>query len=503
MKHQAIQPRLEVLDCRKEFPGVVALDDVSFSVMPGEIHALLGENGAGKSTLGKVIGGVYEVDAGEIYLDGAALVHFDEATACKLGIGIVHQEGSLVPNLSVAENIFAGRQPLRWLGGINKQEMHDSARKILNDFGVTIDPSTKVAQLSAAQSQIVEIAKTISLELKLLVLDEPTAALTQREVDLLFDLVRRIARSGVGIVYVSHRLDEIFALCDRITVLKDGRLTGERNVSGTTMDELVRLMVGRDTHFERVPKKNSGALVLEVNGLSSPNKVVDATFNVHSGEIVCLAGLAGSGRSEVCEAIFGARRFEGGIKFRDKSVHFKHTNSAISAGIGMVPEDRKSAGLFLSSSVTENITSAILEQVSPYGVVSKQRTTSKAENFRRRLNIVTPSLDKDVGHLSGGNQQKVLLAKWLATNPQLLIVDEPTRGVDVGARAEIYKILTDLRDSGVAILAVSSDLTEVLTLADRIVVMSDGRTVSEINGDNATEESILSAAAGSTKKSGQ
>jgi ribose transport system ATP-binding protein/rhamnose transport system ATP-binding protein len=485
-------PRLVVRDVTKAFPGVQALAGVSLTVGAGEVHALLGENGAGKSTLGKIIGGVYARDAGEIELDGRPLGNIDEAEAGKLGIAVVHQEGSLVPQLSIAENIFAGRQPTGFLGTVDRRAMAKRTSELLADLGVPLDPFLPVRALSAAQAQVIEIAKALSRDLRLLILDEPTSALTLTETERLFAIVRRLKANGVSIIYVSHRLAEIFALCDRVTVLKDGRLSGTRDVAGTSEDELIRLMVGRDVLFAREDGGSPGAVVLEVERLAAAPHVRDASFTVRAGEIVCLSGLVGSGRSETCEAIFGARRRDAGrVCVAGKEVRFSGPWDAIAAGVGMMPEDRKEAGLFLSHSIAANISATVLGEVSPRGVFSEEKAAALAGRFIRELRIATPSAAQAVGNLSGGNQQKVLLAKWLAPEPRLLIVDEPTRGVDVGARAEIYRILRGLKDKGLAVLVVSSDLPEVLTLADRIIVMADGRTVGELAGATATEEKVL------------
>jgi len=488
-------PRLAVRDVTKAFPGVQALAGVSLSVAPGEVHALLGENGAGKSTLGKTIGGVYMRDGGSIELDGVAIGTIDEAEAGRLGIAVVHQEGSLVPQLSIAENIFAGRQPTRLFGTVDRRAMAKRAAELLADLGVALDPALPVRALSAAQAQVIEIAKALSRDLRLLILDEPTSALTLTETERLFAIVRRLKENGVSVIYVSHRLAEIFALCDRVTVLKDGRLSGTRDVAKTSEDELIRLMVGRDVLFAREGRTTPGATILEVGHLSATPHVRDANLTVRAGEIVCLAGLVGSGRSETCEAIFGARRADAGqVRLAGKEVRFAGPWDAIAAGIGMMPEDRKEAGLFLAHSISANISATVLGAVSPRGVFSEERSVALATRFIRELRIATPSAAQAVGNLSGGNQQKVLLAKWLAPEPRLLIVDEPTRGVDVGARAEIYRILRGLKEKGLAVLVVSSDLPEVLTLADRIIVMADGRTVGELDGATASEESVLKLA---------
>jgi ABC-type sugar transport system ATPase subunit len=486
-------PRLEINALSKFLPGVRALDDVSMSVDGGEIRALLGENGAGKSTLGKIVAGVYARSQGSVLLDGAELGELDEKAAGDLGIGIVHQEGSLVPQLSVAENIFAGRQPTKWLGQVDVRLMRDKARALIAQLGVEIDPARKVTALSPAQAQIVEIAKALSRDLRVLILDEPTAALTLTETEKLFEIVRRLAKDGVSIIYVSHRLAEIFALCHSVTVLKDGRLAGTRRVAETSTDELIRLMVGREVHLSRAGStRKIGTAVLEAENIAAPPLVRSASIMVRSGEIVCLAGLIGSGRSEFCEAIFGARaRRSGTIRISGKAIDPQGPWDGKHAGIGMVPEDRKTSGLFLGMDLVNNIAATVLSKVSSGANFSNVKAEALARNFVDELRIATPSVHKIVGELSGGNQQKVLLAKWLAMEPKLLIVDEPTRGVDVGARSEIYRLLRALADRGVALLVVSSDLPEVLALADRIVVMAEGRTVGELPGEGATEEQVL------------
>ncbi len=486
-------PRLEITGVSKLFPGVRALDNVSMNVEAGEIRALLGENGAGKSTLGKIVAGVYAKDQGVVKLDGQTLDDVDEKAAGELGIGIVHQEGSLVAQLSVAENIFAGRQPTGWLGQVDRRRMRDGAAALIGELGVVIDPALKVAALSPAQAQIVEIAKALSRDLKILILDEPTAALTLTETEKLFEIVRRLAATGVSVIYVSHRLAEIFALCHSVTVLKDGKLAGTRKVAETSTDELIRLMVGRDIHLARSAKaRSAGPVVLEADDISAPPLVRRASIRLHAGEIVCMAGLIGSGRSEFCEAIFGARRrLAGTIRVEGRQIDPQGPWDGKRAGIGMVPEDRKASGLFLTMDIVNNLAVTVLRKVSSGANFSESKAEALARSFVDELRIATPSVRQTVANLSGGNQQKVLLAKWLAMEPKVLIVDEPTRGVDVGARSEIYRLLRGLADRGVALLVVSSDLPEVLALADRIVVMAEGRTVGELAGEGASEEQVL------------
>jgi ABC-type sugar transport system ATPase subunit len=488
--------RLVVQDLGKSFPGVRALAGVGLAVARGEIHALLGENGAGKSTLGKIVAGVYTADEGTVSLDGRQLRRIDERDAHELGIGIVHQEGSLVGQLSVAENVFAGRQPKRSFGRMDRKAMNAQAAALIGRLGVAIDPRRLVADLSPAEAQVVEIAKCLSRDLKVLILDEPTAALTLTESEKLFDIVRTLARDGVSVIYVSHRLAEIFALCHRVTVLKDGRLVGTEVVAEVSAQDLIRMMVGREVRLDRLAGGRSlGPVVLEATAVAAPPLVRQMSLTVRAGEIVCLAGLIGAGRSEFCEAVFGMRRRTAGrVLLSGAPFTAKEPTDAIRAGIGMVPEDRKHAGLFLDMSLRDNITVAIARDLTNGLLASRRKAEDVARRFIAEMKIATPSTEQVVGNLSGGNQQKVLIAKWLATNPRLLIVDEPTRGVDVGARAEIYRLLRDLADKGVALIVVSSDLPEVLALADRIVVMADGQLAGEMAGDGATEEAILSLA---------
>lgn len=496
-------PRLRIEHVSKAFPGVKALDDVSLEVWPGEVHALVGENGAGKSTLMRLIAGVEVPDTGHLFLNGKPLLHLDEYQAGKLGIGMVHQERSLVPGLSVAENVFAARQPLNRYGGIDWREMRRRTRELLRDLQVDIDPNRLVGDLSIAQQQMVEIAKGLSLQLQVLILDEPSAALTIAETRHLFDVIRYLSERGVSILYISHRLSEVFAIASRITVLKDGRVTGVRAVEEVTEEDLMRLMVGRELSFAPDPYRPApdAPLVLQVEHLAAAPMVKDASLTVRQGEIVCLAGLIGAGRTELCQAIFGARPSTAGrILFHGKDVSFAHPSAARNAGIAMVPEDRKEDGLFLEMDITKNIAVTNLQTLAVAGVVSAHKSRALAQEYVQRLRIATPGTEQIVVNLSGGNQQKVLLAKWFARQPSLLIVDEPTKGVDVGARADIYKVLRDFARNGMALLVVSSDLPEVLALAHRIVVMTEGVTVGEIDARDADETKILALASPASKQ---
>jgi ribose transport system ATP-binding protein/rhamnose transport system ATP-binding protein len=491
--------RISISGVSKLFPGVRALDAVSVEIGRGEIHALLGENGAGKSTLAKIVAGVYQADGGSVALDGTTLGAIDERDAGRLGIAIVHQEGSLVGQLSVAENVFAGHAPKIWPGRIDRATINARTADLIGRLGVAIDPRRKVADLAPAEAQVVEIAKALSRDLRVLILDEPTAALTLAESERLFDIVRGLAADGVSVIYVSHRLAEIFALCHRVTVLKDGQLVGTREVSDTSTDQLIRMMVGRDVHIDRAAAAAPGRVVLEAANVAAAPLVRDMGVTVRAGEIVCLAGLIGAGRTEFCEAVFGARaRSAGTVRLEGQPLNAREPVEGMRAGVGMVPEDRKQAGLFLEMSVKDNIAVTVARSLTNGLVASEAKAEALAARFIAELKIATPSTRQVVGNLSGGNQQKVMIAKWLAMKPKLLIVDEPTRGVDVGARAEIYRLLRELAAEGVALLVVSSDLPEVLALADRVIVMADGRLAGELSGAEATEEDILRLATHAT-----
>jgi ribose transport system ATP-binding protein/rhamnose transport system ATP-binding protein len=489
--------RLQVRGVSKSFPGVRALSDVDLDVAPGELHALIGENGAGKSTLMHLIAGVFPLDSGEITLDGAAYLPADEAAAQLAGVAMVYQERSLTPELSVAENVFAGRQPTRRFGIIDEGAMKRRTRELLAELETGIPAETRVGLLSPGQQQMVEIAKALSMDLRLLILDEPTSSLTISEARHLFRVLRTLSARGVGIVYVTHRLVEVFEVASRVTVLRDGRVTGVRRIDETTPAELIQLQVGRELSFEPDSRRvaEDAPIVLEVEDLAAP-PVSSVSLRVRAGEIVCLAGLVGAGRTETCEAIFGLRpRLSGRINVDGHVIHPRHAMDAMNAGIGMVPEDRKDAGLFLAMSVAANIAAASLDAVTQAGVISDRLIKERAEEFVKQLRIATPSIDREVRLLSGGNQQKVLLAKWLARKPRVLIVDEPTRGVDVGSKADVYAILRELAASGTALLVVSSDLPEVLALAHRIIVMSEGRVAGELDAAGADEVRILQLAA--------
>jgi ribose transport system ATP-binding protein len=489
---------LRMTNIRKSFPGVVALDGVDLEVRRGEVHVLLGENGAGKSTLMKILSGAYTKDAGEIWIDGARVELHGPRHARQLGVGVIYQELTLVPTLSAAENIFLGREPRRWLGLVDRRLQRVRAQEVLDQVGATFDARTAVVSLSLAERQMVEIARALSLDARILIMDEPTSALSERETQALFAAIRRLTARGVSIVYISHRLAEIFEIGDRVTVLRDGRRIATRDVAVADRRELVRLMADRDVD-DQVPKRSIavGQEVLRVEGLQRRGVLQDVSFSVRAGEIVCLAGLMGSGRTEVARALFGADPIDGGeIHVHGRRSHVRSPRDAIRARIGLVPEDRKGQGLVLGLSVRKNITLPVLRVLSRLGIVRRAAERELSARFVRELRVKTPSPEYRVVDLSGGNQQKVVLAKWLASNVDVLILDEPTRGIDVAAKQEVYQLVNQLAAGGVGIVLISSELPEVIGLADRIIVMREGRAVAELSRQEATAEQIMGYAVG-------
>ena len=482
----------------KTFPGVRALQDVDFDLRAGEVHALVGENGAGKSTLIKIFCGVYQPDAGAIVVDGRP-VTIDSAQASQaLGIAPVHQEIHLVPLLSVAENIFLGRQPLRGRGRIDHAGMERQAAAILDDLGIRVDVRALVTDLSVAQRQMVSIARALSQQARAIILDEPTASLSARETEVLFDIIRRLKARGVAIIYISHRLEEIFHIADRVTVLRDGRLVGTRPVDELRLEQIIAMMVGRqmDELFrkEAVP---IGPPVLEVKGLQQTGVLHDISFTLHQGEILGFAGLVGAGRSELARAIFGADAFDQGeVLLEGKPLRARHPREAVARGVGLAPEDRKQQGLIMGLPVAQNITLANLFRRQRLGFFSLRAERQTAETYVRRLGIRTPDVERQVAFLSGGNQQRVVIARWLETKPKVLILDEPTQGVDVGAKAEIHGLMVELARTGVGIILISSDLPEVLQMSDRVLAMHEGRITGRFSREQATQEQVMRAATG-------
>jgi ribose transport system ATP-binding protein len=483
----------------KHFGGVHALRSVDLDLRGGEVHALVGENGAGKSTLVEVLCGNVRADSGRILYDGR-LVHFAGAMeAAFAGVSIVHQELSLVPELTVAENIFCAREPVFPIFGfVDRRRLYREAADILRRFDLHVPPNALVGRLPVAIQQMIEIAKALSLDCRVLVLDEPTSALTEHETRYLFDIIHRLRDRGVGIIYISHKLPEVFEIADRITVLRDGALVGTRPRANVTPDDVIRMMVGRELGKDYPDRATSpGESVLRVERLTREPRFRNVSFDLRAGEILGVAGLVGAGRTEVARAIFGVDPLQSGAIYLDgKPVSITDPGRAVHLGLGYVPEDRKDQGLFLGLSVRSNVGAASLRRNSVAGFMSSRREQRMAEEYVRRLNIRTPSVLATTSNLSGGNQQKVMLAKWLAINPRILLVDEPTRGIDVGAKAEVHLILRRLAQAGTALMMISSELPEILGASDRILVMHEGEITGILSPDEATEEKVMFLAAG-------
>ncbi|WP_327128189.1 MULTISPECIES: sugar ABC transporter ATP-binding protein [unclassified Streptomyces] len=485
---------LRIEGIRKTFPGVVALDSVDFDLRRGEVHVLLGENGAGKSTLIKMLSGAYRPDSGRILVDGNEVRVHGAQDAERLGIATIYQEFNLVPELTVAENIFLGRQPRRF-GMIDRKKMEADAEELLRRVGVNVSPKVKVRELGIARLQMVEIAKALSLEARVLIMDEPTAVLTSEEVEKLFRIVRQLRADGVGIVFITHHLEEIAALGDRVTVLRDGRSIDQVPAS-TPENELVRLMVGRSIE-QQYPRERpeTGEALLSVRGLTRGGVFHDISFDVHAGEVVGLAGLVGAGRTEVVRAVFGADHYDAGsVEVRGERLGKGDVNAAMGAGIGLVPEDRKGQGLVLDASVQENLGLVTLRSASRGGLVDLKGQRVAAERIAAELGVRMAGLGQHVRTLSGGNQQKVVIGKWLLADTKVLILDEPTRGIDVGAKVEIYQLINQLTASGHAVLMISSDLPEVLGMSDRVLVMAQGRIAGELPAHEATQDAVMALA---------
>ena len=489
---------VEMVSISKSFPGVQALDGVSFGVRRGEVHALVGENGAGKSTLIKILAGAQPADAGEIRIDGRAVRIASPQDAQRLGVSVIYQEFNLVPALSVAENIFLGREPTGLAGVMRWGQLYRDAEEVLARVGVPMDVRTPVDRLSVARQQVVEIAKALSTDASVLVMDEPSSALTEHELQSLFELIRGLKAGGVSIVYISHRLEEIFEIADRVTVLRDGQHVETADAAGATRADLIRWMVGREVdESAKLTGGDFGETRLSVEGVSVPGKLHDVSFSVQRGEVVGLTGLVGAGRTELARAIFGADPMERGRVLLDgEEVHLTSPQDAVKLGVGLVPEDRKLHGLVLGMSVRENSTLSSLKSLCTFGFVRRREERSRTDGQVEALSIRTPTIEQLVQNLSGGNQQKVVLAKWLLSNCRVLMFDEPTRGVDVGAKAEIHQLIRALANQGVAVLMISSELPEVLNISDRILVMHDGRIVGELGPAEATQERIMHLATG-------
>lgn len=487
---------LRIRNINKAFPNVQALNDVSLDIKAGEILAFVGENGAGKSTLLKIINGDYQPDSGTLELDGQPVKFNNPYEAHEAGIRVIYQEPEIIPGVDVAENIWVGELPKKF-GFIDRKKMNQVVGDNLAEYGFSnVLPAHLMGdQLSAAQRQLVEIMRALKSNVKVLALDEPTSSLSDEEVSRLFTLVRKLRDHGIAIIYVSHRIKEILELCDRVAILRDGRLITVRPAASLTDTEIVNLMVGRELSDIFVRNQVvSNQEILKVEHLYS-NWHKDINIHINAGEVVGFAGLVGAGRTELAKVLFGDyKKTQGKVLLNGEEITIRNSNDAIAKGIGFAPEDRKREGLILIRSVLENASMVIVKKLSKLGFVNRTKERSMASSFVEKLNVRTPSLEQEIGKLSGGNQQKVVLARWLAAEPKLLILDEPTRGIDVGAKAEIYKLIDQLANSGLAIMFISSELPEILGLSDRIYVMQNGRITGELNGRDATEESILQLA---------
>ncbi|MBM3832497.1 MAG: sugar ABC transporter ATP-binding protein [Verrucomicrobia bacterium] len=500
------QPLLQMREIHERFPGVHVLKGVNFDVYEGEVHALIGENGAGKSTLMHILAGVCGLESGRIDFGGRSdIIIPDGHSSQQLGIAIVFQERSLFGTLSVAENIFAARQPANRLGKIDRKKLSAQTRALLTRVGLDVEPRTPLSELPPAQQHMAEIAKALSLNARLIIFDEPTAALTETETRALFKVIGQLKQAGVGIVYISHRLEEIFQIANRVTVLKDGAWQGTFQVSETNTDDLIARMVGRELSLHRRREDVAtvrGRVILDVRNLTDAEQfrgsrpfLQNISLQARAGEIAVFAGLAGAGRTELALSLFGVRpRASGDVYIDGRQVFIRSPADAIAAGFGYTSEDRKEAGLFLDQTITQNIVSSRLNEFGAWWL-DDRRGEQMAEQFRRKLSVNCQGVRQVVQTLSGGNQQKIVLAKWLLVNPRVLVVDEPTRGIDVGAKAEVHTLLREFASGGAAVIVISSDLPEVLAIADRILVMREGRIVGEVAGSEATEEKIMRLAA--------
>lgn len=480
----------------KSFPGVKALDNVSLQVNKGEVHGLVGENGAGKSTLMKIMSGVYKADAGKIFIGNQEVTIDSVKKAQELGVSIIFQELNLCPHLTVADNIFIGRPPMKGLF-ISDRKMQKDAQAILDDLGIHISAKAQVSSLSVAQQQMVEIAKAISYDSKILVLDEPTAALSEKEIDQLFVIIRRLQERGVGMVYISHRMDELERICERVTVIRDGQYIGTHNYKDLTVDKLVNLIVGRPLE-DKYPKydRTIGDVYLEVKNLTGRKNVCCDHLQVRKGEILGLAGLMGAGRSEIVRSLFGADKGTKEVYLDGKEIKINNVRQAVDAGFGYATENRKFDGLALSLDVNFNTNMAHLPDLTKFGVLDDKKARENSVEYCKKLKTKTPSIRQTVNNLSGGNQQKIVLSKWLCNDVKVLIVDEPTRGIDVGAKYEVYELFNQLSDQGVSIIMISSELPELLGMTDRIMVVHEGKINGEFETKKTNQEELLYYAAG-------
>ena len=489
---------LRMQDIRKTFPGVVALDNVNLDVRSGTVHSLMGENGAGKSTLMKCLIGMYTPDEGTVELAGDIVRFKDTKDGLEHGISMIHQELSPVPEMMVAENIWLGREPRGRLGLLSPAAMFRKTRELFDEWKINIDPKARMKDLTVSKQQMVEIAKAISYDAKIIIMDEPTSAIPEREVAHLHGMIKRLTDFGVAIIYITHKMDEVFRISDDITVFRDGKHVGSYPAKELDRDKLIKLMVGREL-TDLFPKEEAeiGDVVLSVQGLNRGSVVKDVSFELHRGEILGLAGLMGAGRTEVLETIFGIEKADSGeVVLNGKTLRIKQPADAIRAGMALLTEDRKLNGIMGVLSVRDNITAAALPRYSPRGVLRVGEMRKDSEDQREKLRIKTPSLSQLIKNLSGGNQQKALISRWLLTVPDVLMIDEPTRGIDVGAKSEIHRLMSMLAQEGKAIIMVSSELPEVLGMSDRILVMHEGRISGELSREEANQESVMHLATG-------
>ena len=499
---------IELKNITKQYPGVTALDNVSFQLKRGQVHALVGANGAGKSTLVNIISGVVTPSDGQIFMNGQEVTIDNEKAAEHLGISTVHQERSLVPGLSIANNVYATRQPINKLGFVNERLLLKKTDELLKRLRLDAKADQLVEELSASKQQLVEIAKALSLDANILILDEPTATITKNETIVLFEIIKELKDKGISILYISHRLEEIFEIADYVSIFRDGKEAGSFSIDEIKIDGMIRHMVGEDVALNSaIERETAGRTIknrqkaLEVTNLSGKQGFKDVSFDLEEGEILGFAGLVGAGRTETLRAVYGADPLDSGeIKIFGNPTHIKHPKDAIRKGIGYMSEDRKEQGLFLGMTVSENIAAPNLRQFAPHSWIKDREISEVAKNYIKKLNIVTPSENQTALNLSGGNQQKVVLSAWLHINPKILIVDEPTKGIDVGAKAEIYRILRDIRKRGTSIIVISSEFKELMSFTDRIIVMWEGKIVGQIPADEATEENILELSSGLPNK---
>jgi rhamnose transport system ATP-binding protein len=495
---------VELQDATKSYGAVQALRDGNLALRPGEVRALVGENGAGKSTLVKVLGGVVRRDGGEMRVDGELVDFHSPHDARDAGIAVIYQEPTLFPDLSIAENVVMGYHPLGSFKRIDRRAMHAQVQGLLDRLGVRLDPDRPVRGLSIADQQIVEIAKALSFDARVLIMDEPTAALSGPEVERLFSVVRTLREQGAGVLFISHRLEEVFAICDTATIMRDGAVVHDAEIAAMTPDDMVKRMVGRELSA-LFPKQDTtvGAPVLKVHRLTREGVFFDVSFEVRAGEIVALAGLVGAGRSEVARAIFGIDKPDAGhVEIDGRRLPPARPLAAMRAGIGFVPEDRRQQGLVMDLSIARNATMTRTGSLSRMGLIRSVAENRLAREWATRLQLKFHRLDDPAGFLSGGNQQKVVLAKWLATEPKVLILDEPTRGIDVGTKSEVHRLMSELAGRGLAVLMISSELPEVLGMADRVLVMHEGRLTGELTRAEADEESVIRAATGQLAATG-